>query len=155
MKVKTDHYVFILMLIAGLGMTPACYADTSSDETTISEIKKESRELIESLGAYSAERRDEAIEKAKAVLDIMDKRIDVLEQDVDDNWDKMDKAAREKARASLKALRKQRTEVAEWYGSLKSSSADAWERAKNGFSAAYMAFHAAWEKSEKAPGSDK
>lgn len=155
MKVKTDQYVFILMLIAGLGMTPACYADTSSDKTTISEIKKESRELIESLGAYSAERRDEAIEKAKAALDIMDKRIDVLEQDVDDNWDKMDKAAREKARASLKALHKQRTEVAEWYGSLKSSSADAWERAKNGFSAAYMAFHAAWEKSEKASGSDK
>ena len=85
----------------------------------------------------------------------MDKRIDALEQSVDDNWEKMDKAAREKSRASMKALRKQRTEVAEWYGSLKSSSADAWGRAKNGFSSAYTAFQAAWEKSEKTSGSDK
>lgn len=155
MKVKTDQYAFVLMLIAGLGMTPASYAETSSDKTSINEIKQQSQELIESLGAYSAERRDEAIEKAKVALDNMDKRIDVLEQNVDDNWDKMDKAAREKARASLKALHKQRTEVAEWYGSMKSSTADAWGRAKNGFSAAYMAFHDAWEKSEKESAADK
>ena len=155
MKVKTDQYAFILMLTVGLGMTAACYAETSSDKTSINEIKQESRELIESLETYSAERREEAIQKAKAVLDKMDKRIDELESQVDNNWDEMEKATREKARASLKALRKQRTEVAEWYGSLKSSTADAWGRAINGFSSAYTAFQAAWEKSEKTSGSDK
>ena len=55
MKVKIDKYAFILMLIAGLGMTPACYAETSSDKTSINEIKQESRELIQALETYSAE----------------------------------------------------------------------------------------------------
>ncbi len=155
MKDKTDRYTFILMLIVGLGIAPACYAETSNEKTSINEIKQASQDLIETLESYSAERRDEAIEKAKAALDKMDKRIDVLEQDVDANWGKMDKAAREKARASLKALRKQRTEVAEWYGSLKSSSADAWGRAKNGFTSAYKAFHDSWEQSEKNSAADK
>lgn len=155
MKYKTDQYAFILMLIVGLGITPACYADTASDKTSTSEIKQASQDLIQALEAYSAEGRDEVIQKAKAVLDKMDKRIDALESRVDNNWDKMDKAAREKARASLTALHKQRTEVAEWYGSLKSSSADTWGRAKNSFLSAYMAFHEAWEKSEKASASDK
>jgi hypothetical protein len=45
----------------------------------------------------------------------------------------MDQSARKKARASLKALRKQRNEVAEWYGGLKHSSSNAWEDVKKGF----------------------
>jgi len=61
----------------------------------------------------------------------------------------MNKAAREKARDSLKALHKQRTKVAEWYGSMKSSSADAWKHMKQGFSDAFKALYNAWEKSEK------
>lgn len=79
----------------------------------------------------------------------LDKRIEELEARVDESWGKMDKAAREKARANLKALRKQRTQVAEWYGSLKSSTGDAWEHMKKGFSDAYKALNDAWEKSEK------
>jgi hypothetical protein len=142
------------MSVVGLGITSPCYAETPTN-TSIDEISQESRDMIQSLETYSAERRDEAIQKIRVALDNMDKRIDELESAVDDNWDKMDKAARDAARDSLKALHKQRTEVAEWYGRLTSSSADAWGRAKNGFSSAYMAFHAAWEKSEKTMGSDK
>ena len=67
----------------------------------------------------------------------------------------MDAAAREKARARLKELRSQRTQVAEWYGSLKSSSGDAWEHMKEGFSDAYTALHDAWEKAAKDFSSDK
>lgn len=79
-----------------------------------------------------------------------DKRIDSLEARIDNNWDNMNKAAREKAHANLKALRKQRIKVAEWYGSLKSGSADVWEHMKKGFSDAYQALYDAWEKSEQA-----
>ena len=66
-----------------------------------------------------------------------------------DQWDDMDKAAREKGRASLQALREQRTRVAEWFGSLKSSSASAWGHIKQGFSAAYQDLQGAWENSEQ------
>jgi hypothetical protein len=47
-----------------------------------------------------------------------------LETRIDTDWDKLDNAAREKAWATLKVLRKQRTQAAEWYGSIKNSSAD-------------------------------
>jgi len=142
-------------LIGMLGITPLCYAETSNEKTSIEEIKQETQDLLQALKAYTVDQRDEAIHETKAALNNLDKRIDALETRVDERWDKMDKAAREKARASLKELRKQRTQVAEWYSSLKSSTVDAWEHMKKGFSDAYRALHDAWEKSEKEFGSDK
>ena len=65
-----------------------------------------------------------------------------------EQWDEMDAAARARTRESLQALREQRTRVAEWYGSLKSGSANAWEHIRQGFSSAYEAMLEAWEKSE-------
>jgi len=56
--------------------------------------------LFQALKAYTADQRDEAIQKTKAALDNVDKRIDALGTHIDNKWDKMDKAAREKARAS-------------------------------------------------------
>jgi hypothetical protein len=38
------------------------------------------------------------------------------ERKLDSDWDRMDQAARKKARATLAALRRERNEVAEWYG---------------------------------------
>src|SRR5512139_3089763 len=131
---KTSRCAFMFMLIAVFGIAPLCYAETSSEKTSIKEVSQEAQDLIKELKSYTAEQRDEAIQKTEAALDNLDKRIDALETRIDSNWDKMDKATREKARASLKALRKERTKAAEWYGSLKNSSADAWEHMKKGFS---------------------
>ena len=150
----TSRYVWILMLIAVLGMTPLSYAESSNDKTSIEDVKKQTHDFLQVLKSYTADQRDEAILKTKAALDDLDKRIDALEKHIDDNWDKMDKAARENARASLDALRKRRTQVAEWYGSLKNSSVDAWGHMKKGFSDAYKSLYDAWEKSEKEFGSD-
>src|SRR6056297_676879 len=87
----------------------------SEDKTSIEGVKQETQDLIQALGDYTADQQDEAIEKTKTALDKLDKHIAALETRIDDNWDQMNKAAREKARANLQALRKQRTEVAEWY----------------------------------------
>jgi chromosome segregation ATPase len=138
-----------LVLIGILGITPVCHAGKSTDTTSIEAVKQETRDLLQTLDAYTADRKDEAIRKTKTALDNLDKRIEALEARVDESWDKMDKAAREKARESLKALREQRNRVAEWYGSLKSSTIDSWEHIKKGFSNAYKTLDDAWEKSEK------
>ena len=121
----------------------------------MAEIKQETQELIQALSSYSAAQRDEAIQKSKSALKKLDSRIDELEARIDDNWDKMNTAARQKARDSLRALRKQRIRVAEWYGSLKNSTVNAWDHMKEGFSDAYKVLSDAWEKSEKEFGSDK
>ncbi len=138
-----------LMLIGIIGVTPVCYAQTENNSTSIEEIKKETQDLLQAIGAYTAEKRDEAVLKAKDSLNKLDKRIDSLEARIDDNWDKINAAARKEARENLKALRKQRNQVAEWYGGMKTSSADAWDHVKKGFSDAYKALQDAWEKSEK------
>ena len=142
-------HVCALMLIGILGVTPLCYAQSENGNTSIEKVKKETQDLLQTIGSYTADQKDEAIQKAKESLNKLDKGIDALEARIDKDWDKMNKAARKEARQNLKALRKQRNQVAEWYGSMKTSSADAWDHMKNGFSDAYKALEDAWEKSEK------
>ncbi|KEA62678.1 hypothetical protein ADIMK_3150 [Marinobacterium lacunae] len=85
----------------------------------------------------------------------MDQRIDALQAKIDQNFDDMSDAARQEAREDMKTLRKLRNKTAEWYGSMKTSSADAWDQMKKGFSNAYKDLAEAWEKSEKALGSNQ
>ncbi|MDA3852444.1 MAG: hypothetical protein PF447_14415 [Spirochaetaceae bacterium] len=152
-KRKANHSILIWMLTAMVLMPLIGCTDSSEDETSIEEVKQETQDLIQSLGAYTADQQDEAIERARTAVDKLDKRIDELETRIDNNWDQMNNAARENARANLKAARNQRTEVAEWYGRLETSTADAWVHTRNGFSDAYKNLSDAWEKSEKEFGS--
>ena len=154
MKSKKKNF-FASVLVGMLAIAPLCYGETSSDKTSIEEVKKETKELLQTLNAYTVDQRDEAIAKTKEALDNLDKRIDALQRDVDENRDKMDRAAREKARSGLKELHKQRAQVAEQYDSLKESTGEAWEHMKKGFSDAYKDLADAWEKSEKEFGSKK
>ncbi|WP_415397296.1 hypothetical protein [Sulfurimonas sp. CS5] len=142
-------YVSKLMLIGILGVTPLCYAQTQTANTSIKEVKKETQDLLKTISSYSVDKKDEAVEKAKEGLDKLDKRIDELESRIDTSWDKMNEAARKKTRENLKALRKQRNQLAQWYGSMKTSSDNAWEHMKKGFSDAYKVLENTWEKSEK------
>ncbi|MDZ7641538.1 MAG: hypothetical protein U5J62_05900 [Desulfurivibrio sp.] len=148
-------HICALMLIGVLGVTAPCYSQTKDTNTSIEEVKKETQNLLQTIDSYTADRKDEAVQKAKEGLDRLDKRIDALEARVYQNWDEMNEAARKEARENLRALRKQRNQVAQWYGSMKTSSADAWNRMKKGFSDAYKALEDAWEKSEKESGSSK
>jgi hypothetical protein len=94
--------------------------------------------------------RDEATKSAKAALDDMDAGIRRLERKLEREWDQMDAAARKKARATLDALRRERNELAEWYGGLKYSSAEAWDEVKSGFAKSYDDLKGAFGKARKA-----
>ena len=135
----------MLLLIASLGLGPGLAA---AEETTAADIRRETSELLQALKSYGAEQRDEAIEKSRAALESLDRRIEALESRMLEQWDEMDQAARDRTRASLQALREQRTRVAEWYGSLRTGSTNAWIQIRQGFSSAYQAMLEAWEKSE-------
>lgn len=140
---------YLFMLIGVLGITPACYAEKQHDKASIADVKKETQDLLHALKAYSVEQRGEAVRATKTALDKLDKRIESLQTNIDDNWEKMDKASRARARASLKALREERTKVAKWYGSLKNSTAGAWGHMKKGFANAYQSLSDAWEEAVK------
>ncbi|HKJ50608.1 MAG TPA: hypothetical protein VKB27_03850 [Gammaproteobacteria bacterium] len=125
---------------------PSQAALSPGDKTSIMEVKQETRQLIESVKSYSAEQRDQAIQEIEIAVARLDQRIESLQSRIDNQWDDMTAPAREQARAGLRTLRKQRIELAEWYGNLKGSSAGAWDKIKRGFSRAYSDINKAWEK---------
>ncbi len=147
--------IAILLFIVMVGFVPLCHADTKEDSVSAEDVRQETREVLDVLKDYTADQRDEAIKKINNALANLDDHIDALEKRIDNNWDKMDNAAREKARASMRELRKQRTQLAEWYGGLKNSSADAWEQMTQGFSEAYQSLQDSWDKAVREFGSDK
>jgi septal ring factor EnvC (AmiA/AmiB activator) len=138
--------ITILFMIATICFVPLSYTQASNDKTTIQDVKQETQDLITKIKGYTADQRDEAIKQTEQALKKLDNRIDALETDIYNSWDQMDKAAREKAQSGLKELRKQRIELAEWYGSLKNSSLSVWEQVKKGFSDAYQAIIDTWAK---------
>jgi len=139
-----------LLTIALLSVVPQVYADTNSDDkTTVEEIKQEAVETTNVIKDYTVEKRDEAARNVEARLDSLDTRIQALEARIDKNWDNMDKAARARARSTLTTLREKRIRAAEWYGSMKNSSTEAWGHMKKGFSDAYSSLRNSWEKAEK------
>jgi septal ring factor EnvC (AmiA/AmiB activator) len=135
-----------MLMIAAFCFLPMSYAQASDDKTTIQDVKQETQELISRIKGYTADQRDEAIKQTEQALKKLDNRIDALETDISNSWDQIDKAARDKAQTGLKELRKQRIALAEWYGSLKSSSGSAWEQMKQGFADAYQNIIDAWAK---------
>jgi ElaB/YqjD/DUF883 family membrane-anchored ribosome-binding protein len=138
-----------LMLIVMLGITPLCYAQVENTKTSIEEVKKETQELLQTINSYTAEKKDEAVQKAKKGLSRLDKLIDTQQDKLDKNWHKMGDVARKKADDNLMALRQQRNQVGEWYSSMKTSSGDAWDHMKKGYSDAYKALEDSWGKSEE------
>jgi uncharacterized coiled-coil protein SlyX len=145
-KIRLRH----LMLVALLGLgSAAVQADEAQQPPTMEQLKHDTANLIDKLGNYSAEQRDEAAASIKGTLDELDQRIDVLEKRLAENWDDMSKASREKTRQSLDALRAQREKVGDWYDRLKGSSSSAWDDVKGGFSRAYDKLSDAWEETEK------
>jgi len=124
-------------------------AEVPGGKTTAKDISKKAGETGRAIKDYTVAQRDEAIKSAKAALDDADAGIRRLERKLDNDWDKMDEAARKKARATLDALRRQRNEIAEWYGGLKHSSAESWEQVKAGFVKSYEVLRDSFARARK------
>lgn len=138
-----------LALTVCLGTMMPVQAQTPEDKASVEQISQEAEDLTNALKAYGAAQRDETLKRAETALDSLDKRIDTLETRVDAQWNRMDRAARMQARESLRALRKERREVAMWLGSMRDGSVDAWDKIKAGFAGAYQSLNEAWQKTEK------
>ena len=136
----------LALSLAVFAMTPASAALSPEDETTIKDVRKETSDLLHSIQSYTAEQRDEALQEIEIAVLRLDNRIDALQAGLDERWDSMTRPARQQARETLKALQRQRIELAEWYGNLKGSSASAWKEIRQGFSRAYQDINKAWEK---------
>jgi len=142
--------VWVFALSALFAVSPwSLAAEAPGAKTTAKDVSKKAAETGRAIKDYTIAQRDEAIKSAKAALDDADAGIRRLERKLDNDWDKMDQAARKKARATLNALRRERNEVAEWYGGLKHSSAESWEQVKAGFVKSYEVLRESFAKARK------
>jgi len=152
MKIRISAFgVRALALGAVLTASPLSFAaEPSGSKTTAKDVSRKVGDAGQAIKNYTVAQRDEAIKQAKAALDDLDARIGRMERKLESDWDRMDDAARKKARATLNALRRQRNEAAEWYGGLKHSSAESWEQVKAGFVKSYEALKESFAKAAKA-----
>lgn len=142
------HYLTAIFLAVLMSFVQPSQARSDDDETTIQDVNQQTEELLTALKQYGSDKREEAIKKTTEALIRLDQRLDRLETRIDDKWDEMDKTARKKARSTLRALRKQRIELAESFGSWKNSSASAWDHMKEGFAKAYQKLDDAWSRAK-------
>jgi hypothetical protein len=152
-RLRSAILVFVLAGALALVGVPASRAQTGAptapEKTTTSRIRHDVAETVEAIKNYSAEQKDEAVKKAREALDGLDARIDRMQAQLDKKWNKMSQSAHREARATMEALRKERTQAAEWYGGLKHSSAAAWEEVKGGFLKSYQTLRDAVGNAEK------
>lgn len=141
--------ILTMFAVITICFMPVVHAQSGNGTVTAQDVKKDTKELINTLQQYTFNQREKALKEVDQALKKLDERIDELQSRVDRNWDSMTQAARQKAKTNLKALRQQRKELAEWYGNLKSSSADAWGEMKKGFSDAYQSMSNAWKKAKQ------
>ena len=135
--------------VAFLASAAPALATESSDATSREKMNQEVSEAVEAIKSYSIEQKDAALKDAREMMDKLDARMEELEDSMQDNWAELSESARAKTNESLRALRKQRNELSEWYGSLAQSSEEAWEDVKDGFSQAYAVVRENWQDAKE------
>lgn len=145
----TSRVAVLLTLLLLSSVATGLAASHEGDKTTAAEVKEETSETYEALKHYTVEQRKEAMAAAEKKLAKLDASIDEMQNTIDERWQSMSKATREKYRKSIALLRQQRYEAAEWFGGMRQSSAEAWEDVKKGFAASYDRLETAFKEASK------
>lgn len=146
--VEKNIILWSIMIIFSLTTLYSIAEPSAKEKTTVEDVKKEMKELAGVITTYSAEQRDKAVQQVKISLEKLDAHIDNLEDRYHKKSTQMNKDIRQTTVAALKALRKKRNAVAEWYGGMKHSSTNAWQSVKAGFLESYDILRNSFEKAQ-------
>ena len=138
----------LALALALATVTPLSLADDTSKSTS-KDVSRKVEDAGKAIGSYTVAERDKAIKSAQSALADADARMRRMERKIDREWDKMDDAARKRARETMDALRRERNDAAEWFGGLKHGSAEAWDEVKGGFVKSYEALKRSFAKAGK------
>lgn len=118
-------------------------------KTTAKDVSRKVEDTGKTIGSYTIAQRDQAIKSAQAALADADARMRRMERKMDRERDKMDDAARKRARETMDTLRRQRNDAAEWFGGIKHGSAEAWDEVRGGFVKSYEALKQSFTRAGK------
>jgi hypothetical protein len=133
-----------VLMTSALLVTPV-YAEPAAKDVDQQDVQADWSAAVESLKSYSVGQRDAAVEKAGETLADMDRSIEELEQRTAEEWAGLSDEARVARRKAIRELTARRNELAEWYGGMKYSSAQAWGEMQKGFAEAYKILQESWE----------
>jgi CII-binding regulator of phage lambda lysogenization HflD len=129
--------VVALTALAALALPTDLSATQEKGQNTSEKTQKEIREALVSVKDYSIAKRDEFMKTAKSAINVLDQRIEQLEDKLDDQSDEATEAVRQKWKETLVNLRPRRIAITKMYDELKQSSENAWDKLKEGFLSAY------------------
>jgi hypothetical protein len=146
MKINTIAILLCLGALASITSLKA-YATTSSGKTVTEAISDKTKTAIEEIKHYSADKKEIASTKAKAIIADIDSRIKALEDTVADKTNNMSDAMRDAKIKTIVKLKEQKQNLQDWYQKFHTSSKDAWEEIKQGFIRSYNSFEYTYKNS--------
>ncbi len=138
--------IFIIALI--LCVPLSLYAGSQST-TTGEDVKKETKEAVETVMNYSADQKDQALTNAQKMLDDFDAKMKGWEDKMKSKWGDTKSAAKDSYTNTQEGMMKKRQELSQWYDKMKDSSADAWGEMQQGFSDSYNELSDSFDKAQK------
>lgn len=109
----------------------------STASATGERLQRESAEALDALQAYTAEQKQQAGATAQELINRLETRIQRLRTGLNEQWDELDKAAREQQQAAIDELARRRDQLKDTYKQLQSNSGSAWQELKGGFVRSY------------------
>jgi len=154
-RARLSRHLLAACLGAGLLVLPtssSSSSEQSDDPTRLDDVQAEFGEAFETIGSYSAEQRDQALEATRSTLERMDDRIDELEDGIRHRWADMSEATREQTAKALSALRDRRNRLSEAFGALSQGSGSAWNDLMAGIRSGWDDLESAWNDAVAAMG---
>jgi len=139
--------LFCCYLAAALALG-AC-AEEEPEPADAEDVKREARELAETLQSFSADQKDQAVAEAQKAIAELNEEVARLRDRISERWGEMDESARASAEENLEQLEDEQAQLADRFEALREASGDAWARMSQGFSEAYDELRDAWREAER------
>ena len=107
-------------------------AEKSDTKVTYEDVKKESKEAMETAKEYTQEQKEEYLRQMRAKLDEFNKEIQELQTKAASKAIGLKEASKEELSQSMKELAEKKKAAAEKIDELKNASGNAWEDIKTG-----------------------
>ncbi len=137
-----------LLLAMVMPLAPGHAAENDGDATEES-LRQQMQSLDQELADSTGEQQERLMTDIEDLLGAVDARIVALDSRLQEDWTTADKLARAQAQTAIASLRRERSQVTEWYERMQDSAGPTWESMKESFDDAFDKLFEAWQGAEQ------